>query len=80
MPVLGVVLLFEAVALMMLVRDIASDRSASWVAFVVAAAVVGLPYGYVVGMVVGTLLSLAQRRGWLGTPRLGATGTSAPGD
>lgn len=80
MPVLGVVLLFEAVALMMLVRDIASDRSASWVAFVVAAAVVGLPYGYVVGMVVGTLLSLAQRRGWLGTPRVGATGTSAPGD
>lgn len=68
MPVLGVVLLFEAVALMTLVRDIAGDRSARWIAFTVAAAVVGLPYGYVVGLVVGTLLSLALRRGWTKTP------------
>jgi MYXO-CTERM domain-containing protein len=68
MPVLGVVLLFEAVALMMLVRDIAADRSALWIAFAVAAAVVGLPYGYVVGLVAGTLLSLALRRGWVKTP------------
>ncbi len=68
MPVLGVVLLFEGVALMMLVRDIAADRSALWVAFAVAAAAVGLPYGYAVGFVVGTLLSLALRQGWIQTP------------
>jgi MFS superfamily sulfate permease-like transporter len=68
MPVLGVVLLFEAVALMMLVRDVAGDRGALWTAFAVAAAVVGLPYGYVVGLVLGTLFSLAMRRGWMTAP------------
>lgn len=68
MPVLGVVLLFEAVALMTLVRDVAADRSTLWVALVVAAAVVGLPYGYVVGLVGGTLIALGVRRGWVKTP------------
>jgi MFS superfamily sulfate permease-like transporter len=61
MPVLGVVLLFEAVALMMLVRDVASERRALWIALVVAAAVVSVPYGYVVGLVVGTLLAWLVR-------------------
>lgn len=68
MPVLGVVLLFEAVALMMLVRDVASDKAALWVALVVAAAVVGLPYGYAVGLVAGTLIAWSVRRGWVTTP------------
>jgi MFS superfamily sulfate permease-like transporter len=68
MPVLGVVLLFEAVALMMLVRDVAQQSSSLWVALVVAAAVVGLPYGYVVGLVVGTLIAWSVKRGWVVTP------------
>lgn len=68
MPVLGVVLLFEAIALMMLVRDIARERNALWVALAVAAAVVGLPYGYVIGMVAGTAIAWAIRRGWVKTP------------
>jgi xanthine/uracil/vitamin C permease (AzgA family) len=72
MPVLGVVLLFEAVALMTLVRDIASERSSLWVAFAVAAAVVGLPYGYVVGLVAGTLIAWGVRRGWVKTPAVEA--------
>jgi xanthine/uracil/vitamin C permease (AzgA family) len=72
MPVLGVVLLFEAVALMTLVRDIASEKSALWVAFAVAAAVVGLPYGYVVGLVAGTLIAWGVRRGWVKTPAVEA--------
>ncbi|MDX2055055.1 MAG: putative sulfate/molybdate transporter [Polyangiaceae bacterium] len=68
MPVLGVVLFFEAVALMTLVRDVATDRSALWVALLVAAAVVGLPYGYLVGLVAGTLVALGVRRGWVKPP------------
>ncbi|GAB4215581.1 MAG: putative sulfate/molybdate transporter [Sandaracinaceae bacterium] len=68
MPVLGVVLLFEAIALMMLVRDIAHERSALWVALAVAAAVVGLPYGYAVGLVAGTAISWSMRRGWVAAP------------
>lgn len=62
MPVLGAVLLFEALALMMFVRDVAGDRRALWVALAVAAAVVGLPYGYAVGLVFGTVASWAMRR------------------
>lgn len=65
MPVLGVVLLFEAVALMALVRDVVANRGTLWVALLVAAVVVGLPYGYVVGLVAGSLISLASRRGWV---------------
>jgi MFS superfamily sulfate permease-like transporter len=67
-PVLGVVLLFEAIALMALLRDVATDRSAMWVALAVAAAVVGLPYGYVVGLVAGTLIAWGVRRGWAKAP------------
>jgi hypothetical protein len=68
LPVLGVVLLFEAVALMALVRDVSSDRSALWIALAVAAAVVGLPYGYVVGLVAGTAIAWGVRKGWVTTP------------
>ncbi len=71
MPVLGIVLLFEAVALMMLVADVASESRTLWVALLVAAAVVGLPYGYVVGLLAGTLMATAIRRGWIYAP--GAT-------
>lgn len=68
MPILGVVLLFEAVTLMTLVRDVADDRGALWIALVVAAAVVGLPYGYVVGLIAGTLIAWGVRRGWVTPP------------
>jgi MFS superfamily sulfate permease-like transporter len=68
MPVLGVVLLFEAVTLMSLIRDVSEEPSRLWVALAVAAAVASLPYGYVVGLVAGTLISLALRRGWVQTP------------
>jgi MFS superfamily sulfate permease-like transporter len=63
MPVLGVVLLFEAIALMTLVRDVATDPGGLWVALVVAACVIGLPYGYLVGLTVGVLVSWSMRRG-----------------
>jgi MFS superfamily sulfate permease-like transporter len=68
MPVLGVVLLAEAVALMTLARDVVQDRRSAWLVGLVAAAVVGLPYGYVVGLVAGTVLSHALRRGWVAGP------------
>ncbi len=65
MPVLGVVLLFEAIALMTLVGDVARERGALWIALLVASAVIALPYGYLVGLVIGTLLASAMRRGWV---------------
>lgn len=69
MPVLGVVLLFEAVLLVSLVRDVAKGPPAGlWIALFVAACVLGLPYGYVVGLLAGTLLHHAHARGWLRLP------------
>ena len=53
---LGVILLFEALALIWLVRDTAQSRSQFPVAVLVGPRAVGLPYGYVIGLVVGTAL------------------------
>jgi MFS superfamily sulfate permease-like transporter len=68
MPLLGTVLLVEAVSLMTLVGDVAGDRSQLWVALLVGAAVLGLPNGYVVGLVGGTLVAVALQRGWFARP------------
>lgn len=77
MPILGTVLLFEAVSLMLLVADVASDRRQLWIALLVGAAVIGLPNGYVVGLLSGTLLAHAVRRGWVGLPTSTAHSDSA---
>lgn len=80
MPVLGVVLLFEAVALMSLLRDTAIDSTKLWIALLVAAAVVGLPNGYVVGLVAGTLIAWTTRRGWVRIPSVDTTKSGAESD
>ena len=68
MPVLGVVLAFEAIALMALVRDVAADKGKVWIAVAVAAMVVGFSYGYLIGLVAGTLMAYAMKRGVLAQP------------
>jgi MFS superfamily sulfate permease-like transporter len=60
-PVLGVILLFEALALALLVRDITSSRQELAIGIVVALCAAGLPQGYVVGLVVGTGLYYTNR-------------------
>jgi hypothetical protein len=60
LPILGVLLLFEALALIWLVRDTADSRLDFPIAALVGLIAVGLPYGYLVGMVTGTILV------WLG--------------
>lgn len=66
MPVLGIVLAFEAAGLVLLARDVAGDRRALAVVATVAAAVLWLPWGYAVGLVGGTLL--AHLLGAVGRP------------
>jgi hypothetical protein len=56
-PVLGVILFFEGLTLLLLVRDLAGAKLELWLALMVGLAASGLPYGYVIGLVVGTLLS-----------------------
>jgi MFS superfamily sulfate permease-like transporter len=60
-PVLGVILLFEALALALLVRDITSSRQELAIAIIVAFCAAGLPQGYVVGLVAGTGLYYTTR-------------------
>lgn len=68
MPILGVVLLVEAISLITLARDVFVERAGAWVVAAVVAAVVGLPNGYLVGLVVGTALVHGFRRGWITAP------------
>lgn len=55
-PVLGVVLLFEALTLMLFIRDTAPDRRGMAIALLVATAALTLPQGFLVGFVGGTVL------------------------
>ena len=71
LPVLGVLLVFEGLALIVLVRDLAGNRAELAIAALVAVMAVGLPYGYAVGVLVGTLLYFLAR-GRFG--QLGQTG------
>jgi hypothetical protein len=68
LPVLGVMLLFEAIALVWLVRDTALARHEFPIVVLVGLVAAGLPYGYVVGMVVGTILARLGARGRLVSP------------
>ncbi|MEP0765240.1 MAG: transporter [Fimbriimonadia bacterium] len=64
-PILGVILAFEGLALMVLVRDQAAPdvpRYALPIALMVGLMAVGLPYGYVIGMAVGAVLAASARR------------------
>jgi xanthine/uracil/vitamin C permease (AzgA family) len=61
LPILGVLLLFEGLAMMLLVRDQAVSRIDLPIALIVGLMAFGLPYGYVIGMVVGTILAHIAR-------------------
>jgi hypothetical protein len=61
--ILGVLLLFEGVALLGLLRDLMDDARAFRAALFCALAAVSLPYGYVIALVGGTLFwHIAARR------------------
>jgi MFS superfamily sulfate permease-like transporter len=69
LPILGVILLFEALALMSLARDITRSKPDMLVALVVALpaalTTVGLPDGFLIGLVAGLALAYAIRKGWI---------------
>ncbi len=56
LPMLGVILLFEALALMMLASDIAGSPDDLFLALLVALICLTLPHGFVIGLVGGTTL------------------------
>jgi MFS superfamily sulfate permease-like transporter len=56
LPVLGVILIFESLALMRLVRDTMFIPGDFAIVLLVGLICFGIPYGYVVGLVIGTAL------------------------
>jgi hypothetical protein len=60
-PILGVILLFEGISMMLLVRDMAAAKFDFFVVAAVGALAFGIPngYGYLVGLIVGTLMAYA---------------------
>ncbi|MFO1499735.1 MAG: putative sulfate/molybdate transporter [Verrucomicrobiota bacterium] len=56
LPILGVILLFEGLALLLLARDQASCRQDFTIVLLVGLAACFLPYGYLIGLVGGTLV------------------------
>lgn len=52
-PILGVILLFEGLAMMRLVQDLQQEQQGLFIAFIVGLAAVSLPYGYLVGLLLG---------------------------
>ena len=63
LPILGVILFFEGVALLRLVRDGASSRSEWMIILLVGLLAAGLPYGYLIGMIVGIIVAALMKRG-----------------
>jgi len=62
LPILGVLLFFEAASLISMVRDEATDRNSFFIVLITGLIAAGLPYGYAVALVVGTLLVYARTR------------------
>jgi hypothetical protein len=61
-PMLGVLLLFEGVAILSLLRDLGGDARELSLALFLGVVAAGLPYGYLVAMVLGTVLAKANVR------------------
>lgn len=56
LPVLGVILLFEGLTLMVFVKDIIDSKKSFFIALLVALIACGLPYGYLIAMIVGSVM------------------------
>lgn len=55
LPVLGVILVFEGIALIALIRDL-KDKRDFVIALLVGLAAAGLPYGFVISILIGTII------------------------
>lgn len=56
LSILGVILLFESISLIILIQDVVEDKKDFMLALLIAMLANNLPYGYLIGMIVGTIL------------------------
>ena len=69
LPVLGVLLLFESLTLLALMRDLSGDRASFLLAALVGVVASSVPFGYLAGLLLGLACHHLMRRGLV---RLGA--------
>ena len=69
LPILGVILFFEGLTLMRLIEDTVHPRAHLAIALLVGLIAIGLPYGFLIGMIVGTLLAFVSERYQIGFSR-----------
>lgn len=65
LPLLGVLLLFEGLTLLVLLSDLAHSRKDFTLALLVGLISNGVPYGFLIGLVVGVAIHLGMSRGWV---------------
>lgn len=65
LPILGVILLFEGLMLMLYIKDVAGNKKELFVSLLVGLMVVCLPYGYVIGLITGTLMVYFINKGMM---------------
>ncbi|MFB3778122.1 MAG: putative sulfate/molybdate transporter [Bryobacteraceae bacterium] len=63
LPVLGVLLLFESLTLLTLMRDLSGDRASFLLAALIGVVASSVPYGYLVGLLLGLACYHLMRRG-----------------
>jgi hypothetical protein len=56
LPILGVILLFESLALMLLMKDVINDKKGMVITLLVGLISAGLPYGFLIAMIIGSTL------------------------
>jgi xanthine/uracil/vitamin C permease (AzgA family) len=61
LPVLGILLLFEGLTMILLVRDIAEERAEFPITILVGLIAGSFPYGYVIALLIGTALVYLER-------------------
>jgi len=66
LPVLGILLLFESMGLIFLVRDVTKSKSNFMIAILVGLISGGIRYGFVIGLIMGTLIYYATEKGFTG--------------
>ncbi|MEM4408973.1 MAG: molybdate transporter family protein [Candidatus Caldarchaeum sp.] len=63
LPVLGIILLFEGLALMSFIKDVAGNKKELFLALLVSLIALGLPGGFALGIVVGTGVAYLMNKG-----------------
>ena len=63
-PMLGILLLFEGVALILLVRGEADNRNNFFIVVMTGLIANGVPYGYAAALIIGTVVYYLKQRHW----------------